>query len=140
MVSRVIWLGTRLEAVAWMLVDHPASGLGLLAAELAARGVPAARSTLWLATLGAGQTHPRPGGDRTVAGRAERAVGVVHHQEIRSVWVDVLHVRIVAAPALDISVDQPHRPGWIGGRRRGGGQGLTKPWSYSHCQDTAREV
>jgi hypothetical protein len=34
-VSRVIWGGTRFDAMAWMLVDHSASGLVLLAAVLA---------------------------------------------------------------------------------------------------------
>jgi len=51
-VSTVIWLGTRLEAVAWMLVDHPPRGLVLAVAELVARGVPAVRATLWLAVWG----------------------------------------------------------------------------------------
>ena len=58
----------------------------------------------------AAQSHPRARGDRAVAGEAQRAAGVVDHQEIGVVGVDVLHVRIVAARALHIPVDERPPP------------------------------
>ena len=57
-----MWLGTRLEAVAWLLVNHPARGLGLLVAEPAAWAVPATRSPVGLATLGLVSPIPVPVG------------------------------------------------------------------------------
>ena len=118
LVARVICGATRLGAVAWMPVVHPASGLVLFAAALAVSGVPTAPSALWLAPARCVKPIPVPVGDRAVAGQAKRAAGVVDHQEIRIVRVGVLHVRIVAAGALHISVDQPHGARLIGGGGR----------------------
>ena len=54
-----------------------------------------------------------------MAGQAQGAFRIVHHQKIPH-RVDVLHVRIVAAVALHVAVNQSHRPGCIvrGGRQR----------------------
>ena len=61
-VSRVTWVGTRFDAMAWMLVDHSASGLVLLTAVLAARGVPTARNALRPADCGVVRPAPNPVG------------------------------------------------------------------------------
>lgn len=47
LISRVIWMGTRLEEVAWMLVNQPARGFGLCALLVEARDVTPDRSALW---------------------------------------------------------------------------------------------
>lgn len=52
---------------------------------------------------------------RIMTGKAHLAAGAVTHQKILRDPVDALNMRIVARGALDISVDQFHRSGRIGG-------------------------
>ena len=48
-------------------------------------------------------------GIRIVTGQADRALGVVAHKKVRRQLVCVLDVRIVAAGALDVALDELHR-------------------------------
>ena len=50
-----------------------------------------------------------------MTGEAQGAVGAITHQEVRRLLVDRLVVRIVAAAALDVAIDQLHRLRLVGG-------------------------
>ena len=118
---------TLLAAVAWMLVSHPARGLVLLAAAaLRQAAIPRRCIVAVRASALAVKSHPRSTvGIVAVAGRAERAAGVVDDQEITR-RVDVLDVRIVAARALHIAVDQRH--------------GRIDRWNRGRCTRSMRDA
>ena len=61
--------------------------------------------------------HPSSARDGIVAGQAQRAFGIVDNEKVAT-GINVLHVRIVAAPALNIAIDKLHRPCLVLRRRR----------------------
>ena len=84
-----------------------------------------------------GQTHAGGAGDGAVAGKAERAAGVIDGEKHRRVRVDFLYVRIVATRALDVSVDEPHGARRVRRGRRIGGQLGNQVWSSMQRKDEA---
>src|SRR6516162_1342340 len=48
-------------------------------------------------------------GARSMAGKADRATGVVPHEEIARSFIDILVVRVMTATALDVTVNQLDR-------------------------------
>ncbi len=69
------------------------------------------------------KAHARGRRDRAMAGQAELAAGIVYHQKIRIIRIDILHVGIVATRALDVSIDELHGASGIGRGGRVCGQG-----------------